>query len=97
QFFGEENIYSIQRGIKDPSDFIPKVGDITSRMEHIVSPLESKIDVISLLNHSLITPQCGFRNFNIPNPSMGEQIVKRLLEIQEKAAEEVREKYKIGF
>jgi hypothetical protein len=97
ELFGEENIYDIQRGVKDPFDFIPKASDITNRMEHIVSQMESKIDVVFLLHHSLITPQCGFRNFNIPNPSVGEKIVKRLLEIQEKAAEEVREKYKIGF
>lgn len=96
EVFGEENIYEIQRGKKDPYHFLPEPSEIKNRMETIISSIESKIDVISLLKQSLITPQCGFRNFTIPNSKMGEQLVKNLLELQEKAAKEVREKYKIN-
>lgn len=96
ELFGEENIYEIQRGIKDPTNFIPEYNKIKNSMEEIVFSVESKVEVRSLLEQSLITPQCGFRNFNIPNPLLGEQLVKNLLEIQEKAAKEVREKYEIN-
>ncbi len=96
ELFGEENIYEIQRGKKDPTDFIPESSEIKNRMEKIISSVESKVNIKSLLEQSLITPQCGFRNFNIPNPTIGEQLVKNLLELQEKAAEEIREKYKIN-
>ncbi len=95
ELFGEENIYEIQRGRKDPASFVPEYRELADRLERMFSPLESRVDVVSLLEQSLITPQCGFRNFSIPNPETGEQLVKRLLIIQERAAGEIREKYKI--
>ncbi|MFB0561744.1 MAG: hypothetical protein ACETWM_11100 [Candidatus Lokiarchaeia archaeon] len=96
ELFGEEHIYEIQRGKKDPTNFIPEYIKIKNGMKKMVLSVESKVDVVSLLEQSLVTPQCGFRNFNIPDPEMGEQVVKSLLEIQEKAAKEVRDEYKIN-
>lgn len=83
-------------GDLNPTDFLPSPDDLIQTFEANIRPLEQKsIPVQQLLAQSLISPACGFRNFNIPTPDAGELIVKQLLQIQEQAAQELRKIYEL--
>jgi len=94
--FGVERIPQIMTGELTPSKFFPTVDQLVQVLQKNISPLAQKgIPMQQLLAQSLITPSCGFRNFNIPTPEEGELIVKHLLQIQEKAAEKLRKTYEL--
>lgn len=92
--FGVENIPDILKGELDPNEFLPTPEDLIHTFEMNIRPLELKEGQLQqLLAQSLITPSCGFRNFNIPTPEEGERIVLRLLQVQEQAAQKLRNLY----
>lgn len=94
--FGVENLPAIMTGDLNPTDFLPSPDDLIRTLEANIRPLEQKgIPIQQLLAQSLISPACGFRNFNIPTPDAGELIVKQLLQIQEQAAQKLRETYEL--
>ena len=94
--FGVENLPAIMTGELNPIDFLPSPDDLIQNLEATIRPLEQKsIPIQQLLAQSLISPACGFRNFNIPTPDAGELIVKQLLQIQEQAAQELRRTYEL--
>jgi len=92
--FGIENIPSIMKGDLNPEDFIPTPDDLIQTFNQNIEPLEARgIPLQQLLSQSLITPACGFRNFNIPDEEKGELFVKQLLQLQEQAAQKLRKEY----
>jgi len=94
--FGVENIPGIINHELNPEDFIPTCDELILILQKNIHPLAKKsIPIQKLLAQSLLTPACGFRNFNIPNPDEGERIVKRLLQIQEEAARKLRKTYEL--
>ncbi|MHA1631853.1 MAG: hypothetical protein ACTSXC_03465 [Candidatus Freyarchaeota archaeon] len=94
--FGEDAIYNVQKGMLTPEEFLPSPQEIVEKIELGLKKMMEKVDVKSLIENSLITPQCGFKSFTIPSPEKGEQIVRQLLGIQEEAAKKIREKYQIS-
>lgn len=96
--FGVQNIPEILRGELDPHDFFPTPDELIITLQKNIHPIAKKdIPIKKLLSQSLLTPACGFRNFNIPTPEEGETIVKQLLTIQEQAAVKLRRTYKLNF
>jgi hypothetical protein len=94
--FGVENITSIISGELNPNAFLPAPSDLIYTLQKNIHPIARKgISIQQLLTQSVITPACGFRNFNIPTPEVGEGIVLRLLDIQEQAAQQLREDYEL--
>jgi hypothetical protein len=94
--FGVERIPQIMSGELTPSEFFPTPDQLGQVLHLNVMPLAQKgIRLQQLLAQSLITPSCGFRNFNIPTPEKGEQMVKQLLTIQEQAAAKLRKTYEL--
>ncbi len=94
--FGVENITSIISGELNPNAFLPAPSDLIYILQKNIHPIARKgIPIQKLLAQSIITPACGFRNFNIPSPEVGEQIVLRLLDIQEQAAQQLRKDYEL--
>lgn len=94
--FDVENIPAILKGDLNPEKFLPTPSDLIQTLQRNIHPISKKgIPIQKLLSQSLISPACGFRNFNIPSVEEGELIVKRLLEIQEKAGKELRETYRL--
>jgi len=94
--FGVERIPQIMTGELTPSEFFPTPDQLGQVLQKNINPLAQKgIPIQELLAQSLITPSCGFRNFNIPTPEEGELIVKQLLQIQEAAAAKLRKTYEL--
>ncbi|NVM55388.1 MAG: hypothetical protein HWN66_16900 [Candidatus Helarchaeota archaeon] len=95
--FGVQNITGIIKRELNPNDFYPTPSDLIHTLQKNIHPIAKKgIPIQKLLSQSLITPACGFRHFNIPTPEEGEIFVKQLLEIQEQAAEKLRNTYDLN-
>ncbi len=96
--FGVQNLTEIIKGETNPSVFFPTPDELIHTLQKNIHPLSKKdIPIRKLLANSLLTPACGFRSFNIPTPEEGEQIVKKLLEIQEQAAQKLRATYHLNL
>ncbi|MDD1778607.1 MAG: hypothetical protein LUQ65_10610 [Candidatus Helarchaeota archaeon] len=94
--FGVERIPQIMSRELTPSEFFPTPDQLGQILHKNILPLAQKgIPIQQLLAQSLITPSCGFRNFTIPTPEEGELMVKQLLQIQEKAAANLRKTYEL--
>ncbi|MHA1266226.1 MAG: hypothetical protein ACTSRS_13420 [Candidatus Helarchaeota archaeon] len=92
--FGVDNITSILNREIDPFIFLPSPDYLIHLLQKNIHPLSKRdIPIQQLLSQSIITPACGFRNFNIPSADDGEVIVKNLLRIQEQAAKRLRKDY----
>ncbi|MHA1798717.1 MAG: hypothetical protein ACTSVY_09770 [Candidatus Helarchaeota archaeon] len=91
---GEENIEKLQRGELNIKEFIPTELTLLKDFEDILKDFNDKgIDSKLVVKNLLLTPQCGFQSFTLPNPERGEQIVRTLLTIQEKTARLIEKKY----
>ncbi len=87
---GEENIDKIQKKQLKMKDFLPSIDSLIKKFELILEQFRHKgIQDKQVLENLIITPQCGFRSFDIPTPVEGEQMVKELLIIQEKLAKNI--------
>ncbi|MHA1130346.1 MAG: hypothetical protein ACTSRC_05515 [Candidatus Helarchaeota archaeon] len=92
--FGIDNISGIISGVLKSDDFLPAPSDLIHTLQKNIHPIARKgIPIQQLLAQSVLTPACGFRNFNIPSLEEGERIVLRLLELQEQAARIIRKDY----
>ncbi len=90
-----ETLYRAYKGEVNVEELLPTPQKIANAVIGSLEAIRERINVEELAMNSLITPQCGFRSFTVPNPEEGEKLTKMLLERQEKAAEIIREKY--GF
>lgn len=94
--FGVHNIPDIIKMELPPEQFFPTPDELIHILQKNIHPLSQKdIPIKTLLSNSLITPACGFRNFNIPTVAQGEKIVVELLKLQELAAQKVRNTYQL--
>ncbi len=94
--FGVQNLPDIINGDSNPSDFFPTSDELILTLQKNIHPIAKKdIPIQNMFSQSLLTPACGFRNFNIPTVEEGELIVKQLLMIQEAAAKELRKTYSL--
>lgn len=92
----EETLYRAHRGEVNVEELLPTPQKIAETVINGLEAMRGRLSVEELAMNSLITPQCGFRSFTVPNPEEGERLVKILLERQEAAAQIIRKKYNIG-
>jgi len=91
---GEENIEKIQKNQLKMKDFLPTVDSLIKEFEQVIQQFNDKgIKNEQVLENLILTPQCGFRSFDIPTPVEGEQIAKELLNIQEKTARKIEKTF----
>ncbi|MEM3662965.1 MAG: hypothetical protein QXW47_00590 [Candidatus Jordarchaeales archaeon] len=92
----DETLYRAHKGEVNVETFLPTPQKIANTVVNSLESVRGKVNVEELAINSLITPQCGFRSFNVPNPEEGEKTVRKLLERQEKAAQIIRKKYGVS-
>ncbi|MBS7287207.1 MAG: hypothetical protein KIH01_00245 [Candidatus Freyarchaeota archaeon] len=92
----EETLYMAHRGKVNIEELLPTSQKIAETVINGLEAMRGRLNVEELAMNSLITPQCGFRSFTVPNPEEGERLVKILLERQEAAAQIIRKKYRFN-
>ncbi|MEM4446398.1 MAG: hypothetical protein QW461_03760 [Candidatus Jordarchaeales archaeon] len=91
----EGTLYKAYKREVNIEEFLPTPHEIAKTLTSNLEKVKEEVNLEDLVMGSLLTPQCGFRSFTVPNPEEGEKIVRILLERQEKAAQIIREKYGI--